>query len=268
MGESTPFLSSNDLTPDTESLGFSKEACDPMEKNKDTGRHRFRNDNLLLLMAVIILLLTIVIIYDRTAIPGTNRGDNLPYSLGTGVDSAINEVQWVPVRFVSNYSSKGVAGMEQVDDNWDAITSTHGIVAVDHQWAASKGLPVSTSLERDPNKGVYTLEAYHSIHCLTIIRQTLFSLARGQPLEAPFGHSTHCLAGLLQHIMCNADDTLLYHKEHLSDGDGQMRKCRNWKALSSWAGKNSACYVDDTAGVAHEDQANCKKSGDGLLAMQ
>ena len=67
--------------------------------------------------------------------------------------------------------------------------------------------------------------------------------------------------------MCNADDTLLYHKEHLSAGDGQIRKCRNWKALSSWAGRNSACYVDNKMGVAREDHANCNKLGDGLLAI-
>ena len=72
----------------------------------------------------------------------------------------------MPVRFVSNYSSAGVAGMEQVDQNWNAIIGSHGIVAVDHQWAASKRLPVSESLERDASKGIYTLEAYHSIHCL------------------------------------------------------------------------------------------------------
>lgn len=56
--------------------------------------------------------------------------------------------------------------MAEVDKNWNAIRAAHGIVAVDHQWAAANGLPPADSLPSDNNKGVYTISAYHSLHCL------------------------------------------------------------------------------------------------------
>jgi len=62
--------------------------------------------------------------------------------------------------------------------------------------------------------------------------------------------------------MCNADDTLLYKRYNVSDGDGQMRKCRNWAA------KHSACYSDSEAAIAGEDRNGCDvrtSFGDGVI---
>ena len=53
-----------------------------------------------------------------------------------------------------------------VDELWDGILPAHGIVAVDHQWAAETRIPASMSLPSDPSKGVYIIDAYHQIHCL------------------------------------------------------------------------------------------------------
>lgn len=82
------------------------------------------------------------------------------------VSSEIDIEHWVPNHWVSDYSSADASGMDQVDKNWNNIRAAHGIVAVDHQWAAEKGLPLSDSLPSDGNKGVYTIDAYHSLHCL------------------------------------------------------------------------------------------------------
>ncbi|TVY83823.1 Cyclochlorotine biosynthesis protein R [Lachnellula suecica] len=134
----------------------------------------------------------------------------------------------IPNRWISDYSSADSSGMAEVDKNWNAIRAAHGIVAVDHQWAVENGLPPADDLPSDHSKGVYTLEAYHSLHCLVVIRRTMFQLAEGKSLDVPFGHSTHCIDAVRQSIMCNADDTLLYKRYNVSDGDGQLRKCRNW----------------------------------------
>ena len=96
----------------------------------------------------------------------------------------------------------------------------------------------------------------------------MFQLARGEPLDVPFGHSTHCIDAVRQSIMCNADDTLLYKRYNVSDGDGQMRKCRNWGALRDWAAKHSACYSDSEAAIAGEDRNGCDvrtSFGDGVI---
>lgn len=163
--------------------------------------------------------------------------------------------------------------MAAVDEARDAIAPSLGTVALDERFAASLGLPDSDRLQSDPSKGVYVLEAYHAVHCLVcarenrilqdldanvkrkVIRNTLFQLARGEKLTVSFGHSTHCVAGILQHIVCNADDTLLFYKEGVSTGDGQARTCRNWGALRDWAGNHSACFLVDELATQHEDSS-------------
>jgi hypothetical protein len=68
--------------------------------------------------------------------------------------------------------------------------------------------------------------------------------------------------------MCSAADTLLYKRYNVSDGDGQVRKCRNWRALRDWAGKHSACYSDSEEALAAEEKEGCERRtslGDGIL---
>lgn len=95
----------------------------------------------------------------------------------------------------------------------------------------------------------------------------MFQLAKGEKLDVPFGHSTHCLGALLQATLCNADTTLLYQKDGSGPGDGQMRKCRNWIAMRDWAKEHSACMRTNTTGIAIQDVEGCDKikAGDGIL---
>ena len=84
MAESTPFLNSTELSPDSGSLNFSKETWDSVGKSRGTAWHRFGKDTLLLLMTITALLLTAVIIYDRSASSKTGKGETVVFSLGTG----------------------------------------------------------------------------------------------------------------------------------------------------------------------------------------
>lgn len=43
---------------------------------------------------------------------------------------------------------------------WDSIVPAHGIVAVNHTWAAAHKLPNTMSMPDDPAKGVYIIDAY------------------------------------------------------------------------------------------------------------
>lgn len=56
-----------------------------------------------------------------------------------------------------------------VDQLWDNILPAHGIVAVDHQWAAERQMPATMNLPSDPSKGVYIIDAYHQLHCLVSV---------------------------------------------------------------------------------------------------
>lgn len=49
---------------------------------------------------------------------------------------------------------------------WDAIEYYHGTVALEHDYAASKGLPRSQNFPWDDTKGIYFLNGFHNLHCV------------------------------------------------------------------------------------------------------
>lgn len=76
---------------------------------------------------------------------------------------------WLRYGWWSKYSTDdhlNITAVEEVDQAWDGIVAGHGVVAIDHKWAADQGLPLSMNLPDDHSKGVYILDAYHQIHCL------------------------------------------------------------------------------------------------------
>lgn len=72
----------------------------------------------------------------------------------------------IPFRWWSAYSSPNATDDEVVDNAWDAIAKDFGVVAVDHKTAKKIGAPSTMDLPSDPTKGIYVVEAYHSLHCL------------------------------------------------------------------------------------------------------
>lgn len=89
------------------------------------------------------------------------------------------------------------------DELWDGVLPSHGLIAVDRTWAKEQHWPESMYLPKDEHgkeKGVYLLEAYHMIHCLSIIRLSFTETRRGLPLTWPVGHTTHCFDALRQVI--------------------------------------------------------------------
>ena len=191
--------------------------------------------------------------------------------------------RWTRYDWWSKYSSPAPKDEPAVEEIWDAILPAHGIVAVDHQWAAEKQLPASMSLPSDPQKGVYIIDAYHQIHCLVcstrriqtfcvsnqgqkIIRKTFYQVARNEPLTYPLGHSMHCFDSLRQYIMCTAGETLLYSWGRNITGDGQFRKCKDWGALRDWATQNAACYRDSTTPIPlYNHFGYCDNGTDGFV---
>ena len=83
------------------------------------------------------------------------------------VDTGSDE--WTQYTWWSKFSSMVPEQEPVVDELWDDILPAHGIVAVDHQWAAERKIPASMSLPSDASKGVYIIDAYHQIHCLVCI---------------------------------------------------------------------------------------------------
>ncbi|KAL8659035.1 MAG: hypothetical protein Q9202_007309 [Teloschistes flavicans] len=80
-----------------------------------------------------------------------------------------------------------------------------------------------------------------------LLRTALVDMHDKKPQSIHFSHINHCLDGLRQDIMCNADDTPRYTgMGHLrGTGIGQYRMCRDWDQLEQWADDHSACYQYD-----------------------
>ncbi|KAL5041082.1 hypothetical protein BDW71DRAFT_213394 [Aspergillus fruticulosus] len=185
--------------------------------------------------------------------------------------STSDDNRWVQFQWTTGiYSSEDPKDADEVNNAWEEIVPAYGFVAVDHTWAAEHHLPSSMSLPSDSSMGVYIIDAYHQIHCLTIIRESLLAINSGQALRVPLQHSWHCFDSLLQYIVCGTSgDTLLYTWGRNQTGDGQVRKCIDWKSRKEWIRERTACYRDSERPIRLLDhftkcEAGEMEVGDGI----
>lgn len=53
------------------------------------------------------------------------------------------------------------------DEMFKALNTDDGVIAVDPEWAAARGLPPSTGrFPWDTEKRLYVINGYHGIHCI------------------------------------------------------------------------------------------------------
>ena len=126
------------------------------------------------------------------------------------------------------------------DEAWAAVNVGQGLVAIDTTLAQSHGLPETRRWKPDRTKSVYLVAAYHALHCLPYIRQTVNTVRDGGAVlsEGQRAHLDHCLDVLRAEVMCTADDTLLTSPVYpLVDGQipapgmNQTRQCRDFEAI-------------------------------------
>lgn len=83
-----------------------------------------------------------------------------------------------------------------------------------------------------------------------MLRKSTLEAFDGKEQELAREHVVHCLDVLRELVMCDADDTPRYtgrvnqqaSAEHPTSGIGQIRMCRSWTELETWAVEHSACY--------------------------
>ncbi|KAL4747570.1 hypothetical protein BDW72DRAFT_209508 [Aspergillus terricola var. indicus] len=130
---------------------------------------------------------------------------------------------------------------------WKQFT-TNGFVAILHSQAAEAGLPIAEDFPGDHSKGVYVLDGFHQLHCVIYLRNTIKDLMAGEMIDEDndyerLVHINHCYDALRQSIQCRSDGTPLYIPYRSKrTGDGQLRRCRDWDALTAWARKHTACW--------------------------
>jgi len=130
------------------------------------------------------------------------------------------------------------------DHEWDKINHDNGLVAVDKEWATSKGLALGSAWPWDTSKTIYFVNAYHNLHCLKLIYWAFMDYRNGEKSHMSQHHIVHCLDQLYADVRCNADDTLRVTapNKYPTTAVGQVRSCRNWDALERWTQENTACF--------------------------
>lgn len=119
--------------------------------------------------------------------------------------------QYKPFLWNTEYSSEDKTVQDAM---WDSIVWTHGLIAVDQEWAKSQNWPETMARPNNGSQAVYLLEAYHEVHCLRLIRQVLKeSLESPAPLSKHQArHIDHCFDSLLQ-VRPHAQ--LYFHTVHI-----------------------------------------------------
>lgn len=221
--------------------------------------HPWRDIALILLATANLVL---VVLYFRS----TGSGQKTWSSSYTGLET--HPAKWIPYHWWSEYGSSDDNQTAAVDAAWAAIHPAHGIVAIDHKWAAERQLPAAMNFPSDSSKGIYELEAYHMLHCLTRMRKSYYALRRGETYPDPggHGHMAHCFDSLRQYVMCTAGDTPLYTWGGLTSADNQLRKCRDWDRLRDWATEHTACVKDSEVALPVKEYFGyCDGGVDGLV---
>jgi hypothetical protein len=76
------------------------------------------------------------------------------------------------------------------------------------------------------------------------LRTWVRQVDQGTPTDQPASHMLHCLDALRQDVQCYADDTPRYtgFQEPGRSGTHQIRKCRDWNQMETWAQQHTACW--------------------------
>ncbi|KAH7082307.1 hypothetical protein FB567DRAFT_581693 [Paraphoma chrysanthemicola] len=159
------------------------------------------------------------------------------------------------LRYHSPYWSQDEATASKL---WNQLEIHTGFVALHKSWTDKKSLPRGDSFPWDDSRTIYVLNVFHILHCLQMLRISIVESHHNQPQTMSYKHLQHCLNDLREDAMCNADDTPRYTHtwpDRVTGADGQLRQCRNFEALSTWARSNTACFS-----FSHRDDPSWNKT--------
>ncbi|KAI0813694.1 hypothetical protein GGR55DRAFT_702727 [Xylaria sp. FL0064] len=140
-----------------------------------------------------------------------------------------------PYQFSTPYTE---GNLSQQNPLWNELFPIGGgAVKVEPQWAINHNLQHTQGYAPD-GKAIYVVAMYHQLHCLAVIRTSLYQFHNGREQTDPWSHIPHCLDALRQALQCLADPTL--------GGNGALHECRDFEALKSWTAENAYTeYIED-----------------------
>ncbi|KAL3424520.1 hypothetical protein PVAG01_03801 [Phlyctema vagabunda] len=100
-----------------------------------------------------------------------------------------------------------------------------------------------------PSEG-FVPSILHQLHCVGIIKHTLFRFEKGDFSDPSFEDTSHCLEYLRQTLMCHGDLTLekpLFVTDKTFGGPtgwGTAHQCRDWSTIHSYISKHTIAFSD------------------------
>ncbi|KAK5958563.1 hypothetical protein OHC33_000406 [Knufia fluminis] len=119
--------------------------------------------------------------------------------------------------------------------------------------AALKLDPGAAPTTEDPSKAHYLVAGYHTMHCMHVVRDSIYYLngtLKEWPGPGPFleSHLLHCIEAVRQALACSMDPTLI-PLDNVWPGipNGQLHVCRNSEALYRWTNRYGHATPEFTA---------------------
>lgn len=141
----------------------------------------------------------------------------------------------------------------ELEDAW------HNLLENDNIYLPRKfldALNLNTIYTRDGINGIASLSIFHALHCLKLIRQTVYlphyhPNLTGTALQRHFLHTDHCIEYLRESLTCHPDislvtfrwinDTAQHRDEpnafYPTNFDAGIHECNDWSAINEWAGE-------------------------------
>lgn len=102
-------------------------------------------------------------------------------------------------------------------------------------------LPNRTSAHpRDPTQSLIGIDVFHQLHCLDMIRMSLYPDRYNISEPGQIIHTAHCVDSIRQSLMCSADVSTIFFEwsedRNFTLPNGQVtHTCRRWDDLVDWA---------------------------------
>ncbi|KAF4550971.1 Hypothetical protein D9617_15g043250 [Elsinoe fawcettii] len=208
-------------------------------------------------LVVSLVLLVVLLVSTSHGLLGhrtINQAENHPWSpIADGIDQSAQTVQWNGSIFKPNIY-RGDAS-HAVDEAWRALGTHLSPFMISEADAAKVGVPADAIRASEQYGGGYVVlgEAFHQLHCLDIMRKSLYwnfehySSEGHRPFDRPYHHVkmhiTHCMDIIRQRLMCTADTGVISQiwvqtpeapspTRHPMFSD--THKCRNYDKVKAW----------------------------------
>jgi len=158
---------------------------------------------------------------------------------------------------LTDFEGKG-DGYRYGDEHWEEfswVPRKGAAVAIPERLKQEMGLfPGAARTPNNSSNFHYMVAGYHQLHCLRVLRDTIYKLNGTYTDDDPFlwDHVLHCVEAVRQGLACNLDPTLI-PLDNWWPGipNGQKHVCRNSDALFKWTSRMGYPLPDFNSPLPH-----------------